>query len=213
MGPRASRRAKKAAAAAASSSVATQSSGDEGRKAVKAQKSSAKRGRKWGPDGIADEESDLVLDYSATSPGEGEVLQFGEAAPSGVANLDVESFGTRTGKGDFVLKDLSDEVHSILEDANSRSAGKTSSASFVGSGLDAISGIFRNIVGGKVLTETDLDKATKGMEEHLINKNVAREAAVRLCEGVRHELVGVRTGNFESKAFPVKNLLIYSNLP
>jgi signal recognition particle receptor subunit alpha len=38
----------------------------------------------------------------------------------------------------------------------------------------------------------------KGMEEHLLKKNVAREAAVRLCEGVEKELVGVKTGSFES---------------
>jgi signal recognition particle receptor subunit alpha len=48
------------------------------------------------------------------------------------------------------------------------------------------------------LTKADLDKAMKGMEYHLLKKNVAREAAVRLCEGVERELIGVKTGNFES---------------
>ena len=37
------------------------------------------------------------------------------------------------------------------------------------------------------------------MEEHLLKKNVAREAAVRLCEGVERELIGVKTASFESK--------------
>ena len=36
------------------------------------------------------------------------------------------------------------------------------------------------------------------MEDHLLKKNVAREAAVRLCEGVKQELVGKKTGNFQS---------------
>ena len=39
----------------------------------------------------------------------------------------------------------------------------------------------------------------RGMEEHLLKKNVAREAAVRLCEGVERELVGAKTGSFESE--------------
>jgi signal recognition particle receptor subunit alpha len=52
-----------------------------------------------------------------------------------------------------------------------------------------------------VLTKEDLEKAMKGMEEHLLKKNVAREAALRLCEGVEKELIGVKTGSFESK-FP-----------
>ncbi|KAG8528751.1 uncharacterized protein KY384_006438 [Bacidia gigantensis] len=50
---------------------------------------------------------------------------------------------------------------------------------------------------GKVLTKADLEKPMRGMEEHLLKKNVAREAAVRLCESVERELIGVRTGNFE----------------
>jgi len=53
-------------------------------------------------------------------------------------------------------------------------------------------------VGGKVLTTEDLQQAMKGMEDHLLRKNVAREAAVRVCEGVEKELVGVKTGSFES---------------
>jgi signal recognition particle receptor subunit alpha len=37
------------------------------------------------------------------------------------------------------------------------------------------------------------------MEDHLLRKNVAREADFRLCEGVERELIGVKTGNFESQ--------------
>ena len=34
------------------------------------------------------------------------------------------------------------------------------------------------------------------MEDHLLNKNVAREAAVRLCESVERDLIGLKTSNF-----------------
>ncbi|KAL7621282.1 hypothetical protein AAE478_008601 [Parahypoxylon ruwenzoriense] len=181
-------------------SSAPVSSGDEApaRKAKKA----PKKGRKWDADGFADEEDDSVqLDYSAaqnTLTSDSEV----EATTRSVAaeGVDSSTWGTTTSKGQFVLKDLDDEVHSILKSAETKNAAsKTESrGGLVGSGLSTISSLFRNVVGGKTLTKEDLDKAMRGMEDHLLRKNVAREAAVRLCEGVEKELLGVKTGSFES---------------
>lgn len=115
--------------------------------------------------------------------------------------VDQATWGSKTGKGQFVLKDLDDQVNSILASANAKKAEDTaaSASGIVGSSLSAIGGLFRNVVGGKTLTKEDLDKAMKGMEDHLLRKNVAREAAIRLCEGVERELIGVKTGNFESQ--------------
>lgn len=156
--------------------------------------------RKWNAEGMADEDDETPLDYSAASPGgDGGTDPDYMSRGGAVEAINPESFGTRTGKGQFVLKDLEDEVHSILQGADAKAAkGRSSSSGVVGSSLGAISGLFRNIVGGKVLTKEDLDKPMKGMEEHLLKKNVAREAAVRLCEGVERELIGVKTGSFES---------------
>lgn len=186
-----SRRARKAA-----TTPANVSSGDE-RKA-KPKKDTGKKMRRWDADGLADEEDGAVLDYSAQLPeanGTAKIEYF-----TGVDSIDSQSFGIRTGKGQFVLKDLDSEVHSILEGASEKKVQSSSSKSgFVGSGLGAISGLFRNVIGGKVLSKEDLAKPMRGMEEHLLNKNVAREAAVRLCEGVERELVGFKTGSFESK--------------
>jgi signal recognition particle receptor subunit alpha len=180
-------------------SSAPPSSGDEGPARKGKPGKTVKRGRKWDADGLADETDDVQLDYSVptiTSDSEAEA----GGRPGAVEEVDASTWGSKT-KGKFVLKDLGDEVHSILADADAKknAAAKTESSSgLVGSGLSAIGGLFRNVVGGKVLTKEDLDKAMKGMEEHLLKKNVAREAAVRLCEGVEKELVGVKTGNFES---------------
>lgn len=191
-GPK-SRRARKAATAPANAS-----SGDE-RKA-KPKKDMGKKPRRWDEDGMADEEDGAVLDYSAQSPGE-TVDERSESAPN-LDPIDSQSFGTRTGKGQFVLKDLDSEVHSILQGANEKKSQTVApKTGIVGSSLGAISGLFRNVVGGKVLTKEDLAKPMRGMEEHLLNKNVAREAAVRLCEGVERELVGFKTGSFECKLF------------
>ena len=172
-------------------------SGDTSKRNSGMGKHSGKKGRKWDADGMADEEDETPLDYSATA------VDPNNASPTGHADInDIDSaaYGTRTRKGDFVLKDLDDEVHSILNNADSKKAQPPSSATggLVNSSLGAIGGIFRNIVGGKTLTKVDLDKPMKAMEEHLLKKNVAREAAVRLCEGVERELIGVKTGSFES---------------
>ena len=177
-------------------SPASVSSGDE--RNAKVKKDAGKKMRRWDADGLADEGDGVVLDYSAQAPeetGAAKSEHFTE-----IDSIDSQSFGTRTGKGEFVLRDLDNEVHSILEGANQRKAQPSSSKSgVVGSSLSAISGLFRNVIGGKVLTKEDLAKPMRGMEEHLLKKNVAREAAVRLCEGVERELIGVRTANFESK--------------
>jgi signal recognition particle receptor subunit alpha len=198
-GSKGSRRARKVANTAS----AYPSSGDEAlSKRGKAGKTgSVKKGRRWDADGLADEDSDIPLDYSA--PANGAVTSDAEmdtsARPGAMESVDQASWGSRTGKGQFVLKDLDDQVHSILASANSKKTESTNDSSgIVGSSISAIGGLFRNVVGGKTLTKEDLDKAMKGMEDHLLKKNVAREAAIRLCEGVERELIGVKTGNFES---------------
>lgn len=179
---RVSRRARKAARASTNSPASEKQT-----QASKTTKNGKKQ-RRWGPDGLADEDDGEVLDYS-------EGTEVSAPAVEGVAQ---EAWGRRTGKGEFVLKDLGDEVHSILENADSEKAKTNSSTGVVGSGFNAIGGFFRNLVGGKLLTESDLEKPLKAMEDHLLKKNVAREAAVRLCEGVERELVGKKTGNFQS---------------
>lgn len=200
--PGGSRRSRKAANAPA----AYASSGDESSK-KRPSKNEPKKGRKWTAEGLADEDDDTVLDYSApangATSGEDETKERQEAA-----EIDQTTWGSKTGKGQFVLKDLDDQVNSILASADAKKADSAaSSTGLFGSGMSAIGGLFRNVVGGKTLTKEDLDKAMKGMEDHLLRKNVAREAAIRLCEGVERELIGVKTGNFESTCFlePVGN--------
>ncbi|PGH12769.1 hypothetical protein AJ80_06593 [Polytolypa hystricis UAMH7299] len=188
-GGRGSRRARKAANA----TNAAVSSGDEAVKKTKNTKAGGKKMRKWDADGFADEDDGEILDYSTPADNDYESGR----VPS-VEAVDKDAFGTKTKKGQFVLKDLGDEVHAILQNADADKAKATASSGVVGSSLGAIGGLFRNIVGGKVLTKADLDQPLKAMEEHLLKKNVAREAAVRLCDGVEQELVGKKTGSFQS---------------
>ncbi|KIW57502.1 hypothetical protein PV05_06048 [Exophiala xenobiotica] len=189
-GSRGSRRARKAAHAVTPSANA--SSGDEARRPKAARAASAKKGRVWGPDGVADEADDVNLDYSAV--GEEANGDAGVRSPPPEA-ISQESWGTKNKQGQFVLKDLGDEVNNILSSADADKAETNGAGT---SRFGAISGYFRNIVGGKTLTKEDLEKPLRSMEEHLINKNVARDAAIRLCQGVEAEMVGKKTGAFES---------------
>ncbi|KAL8628001.1 hypothetical protein Q9189_006289 [Teloschistes chrysophthalmus] len=184
-----SRKARKAASAISNPSL------DGSTKKDQSAKAKGKKMRRWDADGLADDDDQVPLDYSVTSDADSRPL-----SSSGVDSVEMAASGTRTAKGQYILKDLDDEVHSILQNANQKKAQATAPAQtgVVNSGLGAISNLFRNVVGGKVLTKEDLEKPMRGMEEHLMKKNVAREAAVRLCEGVERELIGKKTGSFES---------------
>ena len=162
---------------------------------------------------MVDEDGEVPLDYSATSD-----IDSRPVSSAGAEPVDMAASGTRTSKGQYILKDLDEEVHSILQNANQKKeqSAPSQSTGVVGSSLGAISGLFRNVIGGKVLTKQDLEKPMKGMEELLLKKNVAREAAVRLCEGVERELIGKKTGTFESTSTPyspfsLQKLNVYSS--
>lgn len=192
-GGRGSRRARRTLTGSAPTS-----SGDEApssRRPANARKQSGKSKRRWDADGFTadgDEDED-ALDYSSHN------VTASEPTTPQVEDVRIDQMGSRTGKGQFVLKDLDDEVDAILAETKAQNAKKVDSSGLVGSSLGAISGYFRNVVGGKTLTKDDLQKPLKELEDHLLRKNVAREAAVRLCEGVERDLLGMKTSNFTSQ--------------
>ncbi|KAI9786321.1 MAG: hypothetical protein M1816_008062 [Peltula sp. TS41687] len=190
---RMSRRARKAA-----NQSAHASSGEEsGTSKSKNAKNGPKKMRRWNADGLVDEDDDVRLDYSAASAGN--TLPDGETGrPAAVEAIEQNTWGTKTTGGEFVLKDLDEEVHSMLSSANAKDAKNTTPTGIVGSSLGTIGNLFRNVVGGKVLTKLDLEGPIRGMEEHLLKKNVAREAALSLCQEVERNLIGVKTANFQS---------------
>lgn len=156
------------------------SSGDE---TPAASKKGGKKLRKWDADGNADEDDGKVLDYSAQNEGSG------EDSRQKLDYIDQKEWGKQTSKGEFVLKELGDEVDAILKQADSKQSGASSGGAF---------GFFRNFVGGKVLTKEDMDKALGGMKDHLLKKNVAQEAANDIVKNVENSLLGQKTGSFQS---------------
>lgn len=189
-GGKLSRRDRKKAAAVNS---APASSGDEASVKRKG-KSSAKKNRVWGEFGAEEEDPSMVLDYSQSD------IRDEASENEALEEIKPETWGRKTGKGQFVLKDLDEEMDQIIAEQNAKKESSTASGGLVGTSLGAIGGLFRNVVGGKTLTKEDLAKPLKGMEDHLLKKNVAREAAVRLCESVERDLVGLKTGSFTSQS-------------
>ena len=195
---KASRRARKANAAFNTS--APLSSGDEApsRKA-KGGKGSVKQKRRWDADGFAaDGDDDTVLDYSAPAATSNPATEERELE---LDEVKAENMGSRTGKGQFVLKDLDDEVDAILaESKDSRLAAQQENepSGLLGSASSRLTGLFRNVVGGKTLSKEDLKQPLQNMVNHLVEKNVAPEAAERLRQSVETDLLDQRTASFTS---------------
>lgn len=198
-GPKGSRRARKAAAQSANSSAHASSGEEATSRKMRSAKSTAKRMRKWDDSGLADDGPDMPLDYSASAEAS-TVADLEGQRPGAMEAVKQEAWGTMTSKGQFVLKGIDeDRVNSILSSTTTQERTAQNSTGIFNSSLGAIGGLFRNVVGGKILTKDDLAKPMKGMLDHLVEKNVAQEAAMRLCDGVERELIGVKTGSFQSK--------------
>ena len=100
-----------------------------------------------------------------------------------------------------MLRDIDDEMDSILASEQAKKTAneqRSAPTGLLGTGMASISTLFHNVVGGHTLNQDDLVKPLKGMEDHLLRKNVAREAAVRLCDSISRDLIGAKTSTFES---------------
>lgn len=62
----------------------------------------------------------------------------------------------------------------------------------------ALSSLFSRFTGVKVLTKQDLEPVLAEMEKHLMSKNVAKDIAEKICDGVGAALVGKKLGGLTS---------------
>ena len=167
-------------------------------------KGASKKMRKWHADGLEDDTEKVALDYSAsTNENNHTSIDADYVASERTEIIDPASWGQRTRKGDFILKDLDEEMDSIIAKSDNKSSDSSKANSTIGLGLGVVGELFRNIVQGKTISKADLEKPLKSMEDHLLKKNVAREAAVRLCISVEEDLIGVKVDSFSSKLFIV----------
>jgi signal recognition particle receptor subunit alpha len=172
-------------------------------------KTKGKEQRKWGDTAIT--EADMAsLDFSMDKPTDG-------AAP--VVDLDAlvdeASLGTRTSQGLYEVKDW--EVGSRVREtddviaqalAGGSDAGKEASAPVQGA-MGGLGGLFSRLTGGKSLTDKDLQPVLEAMKQRLMQKNVAKEIADKICEGVGESLVGKKIGSFQSEGHPTLPKLLW----
>ncbi|TFY80431.1 hypothetical protein EWM64_g3579 [Hericium alpestre] len=118
------------------------------------------------------------------------------------ALVDETSLGIRTKDGLYEVKDwefgqvaneADDAVSQALNTTNRPPAEKPSATS-----LGGLGSVLARLTGSKVLTQEDLRPVLEDMKQHLMKKNVAKEIAEKICEGVEESLVGKRVGGFQS---------------
>lgn len=171
--------------------------------AIVAKRKKAKVGRKWG-DEVPTEGDMASLDYSSDKPDGNN-----PASPSKVdvsALVDRASFGTRTADGMYEVKDWEfgdkggkgDEMDKFISQALDSVSLKEKGRPATGTFGSSLGSLFSRLTGSKTLTEEDLKPVLEGMKQHLMKKNVAKEIAEKVCEGVGESLVGQKVGGFQS---------------
>ncbi|TCD60922.1 hypothetical protein EIP91_009295 [Steccherinum ochraceum] len=167
-------------------------------------KAKAKTQRKWGNEAPTAEEMES-LDFSTEKPSDG--------AANGQLDLtalvDEASLGTRTQDGMYEVKDWefgkkNEEDDVISQALRSSAVAKQPETS---TSLGALGSLFARLTGSKVLTESDLKPVLEGMKQHLMKKNVAKEIADKVCEGVGESLVGKKVGGFQTTNAAVRQAL------
>ena len=134
------------------------------------------------------------LDFSVDKPDtEGKTLPSRDIQ----ALVNQSSFGTRTRDGLYEVKDWEFNKQQMVPPALTSDQSASTSTSTSGS-LGALGSLFARLTGSKTLTEKDLKPVLEGMKQHLMKKNVAKEIADKICEGIGESLIGKKVGGFQS---------------
>lgn len=152
--------------------------------------------RKWG-DALPSESEMASLDFSYEKLSE---LDARPASNDLQALVDEASLGTRSKDGLYEVRDLEFANAKTADDAIARAlnGGPDKENKPAQSSLGTLGSLFARFTGSKVLSEADLDPVLEGMKQHLMKKNVAKDIAEKVCEGVGESLVGKKVGGFQS---------------
>ncbi|KAL5490226.1 hypothetical protein ACEPAI_5059 [Sanghuangporus weigelae] len=172
-------------------------------------KTKAKSQRKWGDQ--APTKADMeALDFSeekfAAQPDSGK----GSASLDLAALVDKASLGTRGKDGLYEVKDWEFTKGNDTSDFVSRTLAaqqQAQEAQKSNGSLGSLGSIFARLTGSKILTESDLKPVLESMKQHLMKKNVAKEIADKICEGVGEGLVGKKVGGFQTISATVRQAL------
>ncbi|KZT43960.1 P-loop containing nucleoside triphosphate hydrolase protein [Sistotremastrum suecicum HHB10207 ss-3] len=156
-------------------------------------KKASKVMRKWGDQ--APTESDMAsLDFSYTSES---TSATGNQSANWKELVDEASLGVRGRDGSYEVKDWEFTEKGDLVSQTLATVGKQPGKPEKTT-MGTLGSMFARLTGGKVLTDEDLKPILATMKEHLMKKNVAKDIADRVCDGVGKNLVGKKIGGFTS---------------
>lgn len=146
-----------------------------------------------------------------------EELDFSKKGPTSdekVSPLD-EQFGSKAIVGslrgelkDFEVAETAVDSASDSEQSDEDEDADTSPTKEAAPRKTGLFGMFRGLVGGKVITSEQLQPILDQMRVRLIEKNVAADVARQLSESVREKLVGKSVGTFQGVQSIVKENLV-----
>ncbi|TXT13037.1 hypothetical protein VHUM_01438 [Vanrija humicola] len=164
----------------------------------KASSANSKLMRKWGDSPVSTQDM-AALDYSAPAP---------ETSTVDVGSLiSTDAMGTRTSTGAYEVADWDFRRGGAKDDLPTEEeilARRTKKLTIDDDAEDeeapesTWTSMFSRLSGKKVLTKEDLRPVLADMERHLMSKNVAKDIAEKLCEGVGAALVGKKLGGLSS---------------
>jgi signal recognition particle receptor subunit alpha len=156
--------------------------------------------RKWG-DAPPSESEMASLDFSYDKLSDLDA----RSTPSDLqALVDEASLGTRNEDGLYEVRDLEIANSNATDDAIARALAADSEKENkpVHGSLGALGSLFARFTGSRVLSQDDLSPVLEGMKQHLMKKNVAKDIAEKVCEGVGESLIGKKVGGFQSASLP-----------
>jgi signal recognition particle receptor subunit alpha len=185
--------------------------------------------RTWDESVTIDSEEAASLDYSAHKDA-------GDTnAPDLSQLVDERSRGARGDSGMYALKDVDMGVRGVGEgqgeedDIIAQAINKTSIGQAADSPATAdpsqpaksrfgtLASLFSRITGSsRTLTKEELEPVLTGMQEHLMQKNVAQEIAAKICGSIGESLEGKQVSGYRgewislySTSLPSTSLLLY----
>lgn len=163
------------------------------------QKKKGKEARVWGGEGKVTAQSMKDLDFSKKLGADEDEAEFLKKQAEFVGDqADQEKFMNEDEVASLSgSSDGEEEQQNTAPKANTRSSGL----------FKVLAKSVKNLTGGAVLTQEDLDPILKSFKTALMSRNVAADVATKLSDSVNQTLVGKRTDRFTSMTATVKGVL------
>lgn len=174
---------------------------DESNSTDSKRKTPIKVATKWSDSKVSS--ADLAsYDYSSDVP----PSTTSSPAPSTSSLISTTALGTRSKAGYYEVADYLVAEKKVVASSSSSSSSATTINSSTPSIFSSL--MSKLSLSPKILTSEDLAPALAAMKEHLMSKNVAKDIADKVCEGVGKNLLGTQMGGLLSSVkFEVRKAL------